>query len=253
MDRLWYNVLFFLLASCHRKIFTCASFLCWAWKTAVSLIITLPIKKVKFSAMTATAKIPTVTKFCYCLELRTGGLITGWLDVVSYALVILVAIGRLVFKAFDEEKEKEVAEFTLVGKVNEVGKIFFSEIKIRKRGLISSSIIRHKISSCIHLLINLVIQGIIKNAVLQVFVSSVLLAFSGLFVKGIYDVSYFNCSKKVNEFSSSECTEKMLPLCCFTRNNCVADFFMRPNPSRSSTHNISSCQSLLFCSHLLSL
>lgn len=68
--------------------------------------------------MTATAKVPTVTKCCCYFELRTGGLIMGWFDVVTYSLVLLGAIGSLFTKTLDKEKE-EVAEITVLGEVDE--------------------------------------------------------------------------------------------------------------------------------------
>lgn len=68
--------------------------------------------------MTATAKFPTVTKFCGYFELKTGGLIIGWLDVTIYVLVILYVILKRVAKDIDEEREK-VKDSTIVGEVNE--------------------------------------------------------------------------------------------------------------------------------------
>ncbi|XP_031635831.1 uncharacterized protein LOC116348823 [Contarinia nasturtii] len=39
-----------------------------------------------------TSKIPTVSYFCCCIDLRTGGLIVGWIGVVSSILYILESL-----------------------------------------------------------------------------------------------------------------------------------------------------------------
>lgn len=89
--------------------------------------------------MEFAAKVPTVTKCCCYFELRTGGLVLGWFNVVWYGLAVLGGLLSLITKTPTEEKEtflekisvlnstgstivveeQKVKEFTVVGTVNE--------------------------------------------------------------------------------------------------------------------------------------
>lgn len=88
--------------------------------------------------MEFAAKVPTVTKCCCYFELRTGGLVLGWFNVVWYGLAVLGGLLSLITKTPTKEKEtflekisvlnstgstivveeQKVKEFTVVGKIN---------------------------------------------------------------------------------------------------------------------------------------
>lgn len=88
--------------------------------------------------MEFAAKIPTVTKCCCYFELRTGGIVLGWINVVWYGLVVLGSFGSLITRTppVDDKQylevlpdldstastivkgKSEAEAFTVVGKVN---------------------------------------------------------------------------------------------------------------------------------------
>ena len=53
-------------------------------------------------------KIPTVEKFLCCFELRTGGLVCGWLGVVGSVIGVILSVLAMIFgrKFINDQNEK---------------------------------------------------------------------------------------------------------------------------------------------------
>lgn len=94
---------------------------------------------------------PTVSTCCGCIELRTGVLILGWLDVISSALGILGGIQSLI-TGVPEDVVNEMANFQDVSR---------SEVQAMGTGI----------------------------ALLQIVFSAIYLFLSAWFLRGVYDVS----------------------------------------------------------------